>query len=298
MASDSNYFRLAGAYWESLAISHVMGWMFLGWAAWRMRRFVEKSKTGKTWGRIFTKDLLGGSGARRARLLDVNPVLWLLDDSRRLRWVAWLLSMGGVLALAFMTQAGGAALFFCGYVMWPFYFLLKVFFAIQACRFFAEARRTGALELLSCTPLKMRAVIQGQEMLLRRVFMWPLLIMMAAHLAFLVYAISKSGGMFGGPGMPGLFNIFFLYRPFLVIPNTVADFLAIAWFGMWLALSMQRPNMAAGLTLLCVVILPTIVYCIPTLVTDAIFIVIGVAKLMEDFRLRQAQWVTLKRAGA
>jgi hypothetical protein len=48
---------------------------------------------------------------------------------------------------------------------------------------------------------------------------------------------------------------------------------------------------------LCVLILPTIAFCVPTLMTDAIFIVVGATKLSEDFRLRQAQWATRKPAG-
>jgi hypothetical protein len=232
-------------------------------------------------------------------LLDVNPVLWLLDDSRRMRWVAWLLSLGGVAVLVFMWGKGGPfALFAGGYVMWPFYFLLKVFVAIQACRFFGEARRTGALELLCCTPLTMRAVVQGQWMLLRRVFLWPLCVLLLTNLSCLIISASRGTSAFGMPtsGMPGPFAYYFLYREFSIIPNNLADFFAIGWFGMWLALNMQRPNMATGLTILSVLILPTIAQCLPTLPIDAIFISIGWVKLSEDFRLRQAQWVRPKPA--
>jgi ABC-type transport system involved in multi-copper enzyme maturation permease subunit len=297
LASAANYFRLAPAYWASLAISHLMGWIFLAWASWRVRRFVEKRKTSGVWQRVFTRDLLGGSAVRRARLLEVNPVLWLLDDSRRLRWVAWLLSLGAVAVLIYAWCAGGVTAFTFGarYMTWPFYFLLKVFVAIQACRFFGEARRTGALELLCCTPLTMRAVVQGQWMLLRRVFLWPLIILLSTHLTCLIIGISKAAGMFGrAAGMAGTIRFYFVYAPFLAIPNNLADFFAIGWFGMWLALTMQKPNMAAGLTILCVLILPTIAFCVPALATDAIFIAIGWVKLSEDFRLRQAQWVMLK----
>jgi hypothetical protein len=144
----------------------------------------------------------------------------------------------------------------------------------------------------------MRAVVAGQWMLLRRVFLWPLIILLSAHLAALLYSVSKGAGNFGAPG-PGAFpfGIFFFSLYFKVIPNTAADFFAIGWFGMWLALCLQRPNMAAGLTILSVVILPMIALCVPTLATDAIFIVIGWVKLSEDFRLRQAQWATRKPAG-
>ena len=85
-----------------------------------------------------------------------------------------------------------------------------------------------------------------------------------------------------------------LWYQFKVIPNNIADFFAICWFGMWLALSMQRANMAAGLTILSVVILPMIAVCVPTLAIDTIFIVIGVARLLQDFRLLQAQFVKVK----
>jgi ABC-type transport system involved in multi-copper enzyme maturation permease subunit len=299
MASDADYFRLARAFWTSLAISHLMGWLFLGCAAWRLRSFVEKGKTSGAWQRVFTRDLFRGSAARRARLLDINPVLWLLDDSRRMGWVAWLLSLGAVAVIILvMTKSGPIGAFILGYAMWPFYFLLKVFMAIQACRFFGEARRTGAFELLCCTPLTMRAVVQGQWMLLRRVFLWPLCVLLLAHLSWLILTASQGAGTFGMPAgaMPGVFALFFLYKPFLVILNNLADFFAIGWFGMWLALCMQRPNFATGLTILSVVILPTIAFCVPTLAIDAIFIAIGWVKLSEDFRLRQAQWVTLKPA--
>jgi hypothetical protein len=296
LGPDVEYVRLARAYWTSLAVSHLIGWLFLGWASWRMRAFVDKGKSGGPWQRGSFRNPLSRGAVRRARLLEVNPVLWLLDDARRLRWVAWALSLTGVAALIFMgIKAGPAAFVVSKYLMWPFYFLIKVFVAIQACRFFGEARRTGALELLCCTPLTMRSVVQGQWMLLRRVFLWPLIILLSAHLTYLILGASNGAAIFGGTaGMPGIFRILFVYVPFIVIPNNLADFFALGWFGMWLALSMQRPNMAAGLTILCVLILPMIAMCVPTLATDAIFIAVGWVKLSEDFRLRQAQWVMVK----
>jgi len=257
-----------------------------------------KGRSIGVWQRVFTRDLLSGSAVRRARLLDVNPVLWLLDDSRRMRWVAWLLALGGIGVLVVVGhKAGFAFLFFGRYALSPFYFLLKMLVAIQACRFFSETRRTGALELLCCTPLTMREVIRGQWMLLRRVFLWPLGALLLAHLTGLGLVYLKGPGIsFPGATTPGILNLFTIFQVFVPIPNNIADFFALGWFGMWLALSTQKPNMAAGLTILCVMILPMIAWCVPTLATDAVFITIGWVKLSEDFRLRQAQWVTPKPA--
>jgi hypothetical protein len=186
-----------------------------------------------------------------------------------------------------------------GWVMWPFYFLLKLFVAIQACRFFVEARRTGALELLFCTPLTMRTVVGGQWMLIRRVFLWPFIVLLSVHLAILIIGTLHGAAMFGtAPGMGGILSFYVILGAFIVIPNNLADFFAVGWFGMWLALCMQRPSMAAGLTILSVLILPMIAVCVPNLAINAIFITIGWVKLSEDFRLRQAQWVTLKPAAS
>ncbi len=296
LASDSEYFRQGREYWESLAVSHLTGWFFLGWAGWRLRTFVDKGPSKRVWPRIFTRDLIGSTSLRRRKLMDVNPVLWLLDDSRSLRWVVWVLALLSVGVLIYMVSSGPTALLIMPYAMWPSYFLLKIVFAAQACRFFAESRRTGALELLCCTPLTMRAVVKGQWMLLRRVFLWPMILLLTAHSAALLYVMSSRGGPFGAGGS-GPFPFGFLfnyYYYFKVIPNTVADFLAIGWFGMWLALCLQRPNLATGLTILSVIILPMVAFCVPALATDAIFIAIGCVKLSEDFRLRQAQWATRK----
>ncbi|HEY3860301.1 MAG TPA: ABC transporter permease subunit [Verrucomicrobiae bacterium] len=297
VAKDVNYIRLFREYWMSLAASNLTAWIFLGAAAWRMRSFVDDAKTGGAWERVFKRDLLGGSIVRRRPLLDVNPVLWLLDDSRRMRWAAWLLALGGVLAIIGMGGISAGFLGGSSYVLWPVYFLLKILFAIQACRFFHEARRTGALELLFCTPLTMREILRGQWMLLSRMFLWPVVTLLTAHLVALCFLVAKTGQLFGAvSGSPIPFNLFYLIYQFKTIPNNAADFIALAYFGMWLALSMPRPKMAAGLTLLCVVIIPMIAVCVPTLLTDTIFIIIGAAKLPEDFRLLQAQWVNVKRA--
>jgi ABC-2 family transporter protein len=293
LASDAQYFRLAREYWESLAISFLTGCFFLAWSGWRLRKFIDTGKTTGAWPRIFARNVLSSTAPRRRKLLDINPVLWLLDDSRVLRWVVWLLTLMAVVFLVWLLTTSPMAMVIMNPTLWIFYFLLKISFAIQSCRFFAEARRTGALELLCCTPLTMRAVIAGQWMLLRRAFLWPVIFLLSAHLAALLLSMSKNQGPMSTPGLGG---ILFFYMYFKVIPNTVADFFAIGWFGMWLALSLQRPNLAAGLTILCVLILPMIAFCVPALAIDAIFIVVGSTKLSEDFRLRQAQWAIRKPA--
>jgi ABC-type transport system involved in multi-copper enzyme maturation permease subunit len=300
LASAPNYFHQAAAYWISLAVCHGVGWMFLGLASWRLTFFREKGGSNGGWQRIFTRIVLGGQTERRSELLAMNPVLWLLDDSRRLRWVAWGLAVAGGAALLLTARLGTTfGAFFNTYLAWPFYFLLKVFFAIQACRFFSEARRTGALELLCCTPMTMPSIISGQWMALRRIFLWPVITLILSQLACLCFlgasifpgSVSASGVVIksGAAVAPPSLSFMGWYMPFLMlkqIANSIADFFAVGWFGMWLALTLQKPGAASALTILYVLVLPAVVFCIPTLATDAVFIVVGYSKLQQDFRGR------------
>jgi ABC-type transport system involved in multi-copper enzyme maturation permease subunit len=281
-ASDARFFHQGSAYWTSLAISNAAGWLFLGLASWRLNLIAEKAEPKSGWRRIFSPALLRGKTSQHRELLEVNPVLWLLEDSRRPRVISWSLAIIGGGVLLVVSARAPMSIMANTTLAWPFYFLMKVFFAIQACRFFAEARRAGALELLCCTPMSMRLMIQGQWAALRGIFLWPVTVLMLCQLGCLCFL----GASVVRGGMPVGFMGF--YVPFLVlkqIANAVADFFAIGYFGMWLALTLQKPANAAGLTILYVVVLPAIIFCVPSLAVDAVFIVVGVSKL-QDKNLR------------
>jgi hypothetical protein len=76
------------------------------------------------------------------------------------------------------------------------------------------------------------------------------------------------------------------YAPLMAvyqIGRSVADFFALGWFGMWLALTCKKPEMAAGLTILFVLILPIIAFCVPTIAIDLVFILFARSKLQQQF---------------
>ncbi|MGA2173856.1 MAG: hypothetical protein ABSH38_02625 [Verrucomicrobiota bacterium] len=287
-APDAGFSHQAGVFWTSLGVSHLAGWTFLGLASWRLKFFTETARSSGVWQRVLTRNILAGKSARRSELLEINPVLWLLDDSRRLRWVAWGVALAGAVALILVaSKSWEMASIGSLFLAWPFYFLLKLFFAVQACRFFSEARRTGSLELLCCTPITMKTMIRGQWLALRRLFMWPVIVLIVAQL--LCVGVSLFFFASAHRRIP-VFNA--AWFPLLTLLQIVPDFFALGWFGMWSALSFRKPGTAAGLTILYVLILPRILSCIPmlSLVTDAIFIGVGCSKLQEDFRRRPVDW--------
>src|SRR6266404_4812750 len=148
------YLGRPGKYWGSLLATHFLGWVFIALASFALPRlWQEGSRLSGAWG--FLSRSLGSRrgnaltrAKRRAELLPINPVLWLLGDEPALRGLVWaivgawgiiVLTSGRLPAANAMWHLSSASI--CG-------FLLKILLAFQACRFFVEARRTGALELL------------------------------------------------------------------------------------------------------------------------------------------------------
>jgi len=170
--------------------------------------------------------------------------------------------------------------------------VLKALFAVHACRFFAEARRTGALDLLLATPLTSREIVSGQWQALRRTFLWPLIVFFISAFAPLpIQALRLAwakGTLDGAAVISHLFGGGILLFLFVLM---AMDFSAIGWFGMWLALSLRKPALATGLTILFLVLLPLFAFCLwPLLfVADAVLIAVSWSKVNQDLRKRMAE---------
>ncbi len=284
-ARDAMYALATHKFWITLLASHLLGWIFLAFAGSGLRRSwnqpaiaLHRSRHGPRPGRA-------GSRSRRRASPDVafDPVLRLTGDSALYRWGAWLIAIAWAALLCasrFGSPAGLPEVVAAG----VFAFLLKVLVAFQACRFFVEARRSGALELLLCTTLRNPELISAQWRAVLRIFLWPLIIFLGLTWVAFVSPSDPTAVSSIAPtpsGLPrmragGLGAIFLTVR-------MGADILATGWFGMWLALTVRKPGLAPGLTVLAVLILPAI-FSDFDLVADMLFISWGTTRLQEDFR--------------
>jgi ABC-type transport system involved in multi-copper enzyme maturation permease subunit len=121
---------------------------------------------------------------------------------------------------------------------------VRVAVALQACRFFVEARRAGTLELLLCTPLSVKDLLRGQWLTLRRLFLVPVVMVLAVQAFTLVMQLVKGNPM-------SLLHTSLLGGGMLTF---LADVAAIGWVGMLFGLTAKKPHLAAGYTLLFVVL--------------------------------------------
>jgi hypothetical protein len=118
-----------------------------------------------------------------------------------------------------------------------------VIVAAEACRRFSEDKRSGALELILCTPLKVQALLRGQSMKIFRLFLIPVLAVGILNLIL--------GPLFGGQE-----DRYMLYRggPILLL-----DCWALTWVGMWNGVKAKRFSHAVLGTMARVMIPPWIV---------------------------------------
>jgi len=288
-SDDSNYRSARGFYWSSLAASHLLGWLLLAFTSWLLPRvWQEKPLVSK--GRNLLSRLRRqgrGTPAQRAKarqkLLPINPILWLVGDERVLRRVVWVIvSAWAILIIAASSQLTSEALVGTLYGTKFFGFLLKIIVASQASRFFVESRKSGALELLLCTPLRNREIIRGQWLALRRLFLWPLAIFVLLNLTPIIFLIARAvPGANLGQTFASLIGVLALNCWFTL--GLVVDIFTIGWVGMWLGLTAKKPDLAPVWTILFVLILPSFV-CGVDLLVDIFLMIWASSRLQQDIR--------------
>jgi len=281
-------------FWKSLVASHIFGWFLLCITSLILPRIWQEKPMLPERKGIFSRLHRQGRGttAQRAkarqRLLPINPILWVIGDEPTMRFAVWaVVAVWGIVITMVSWQAEEQAIPVPIIGTKAFGFLIKLIFASQACRFFIESRKSGALELLLSTPLRNREIIRGQWLALRRIFLWPLIVFALFNLTPLVFIIARA---LAGPGLLEamgpiagaigslLFSLWFTAALF-------ADVLTIGWVSMWLALTVKKPDLAPAWTILFVVILPApLMFCGLDLVVDIFLIVWASSNLQTDFR--------------
>jgi len=214
----------------------------------------------------------------RRPLLDRNPVYWLTTRKSQLTWASWVLWAALVVGFAWFSCRDPTIAVAAGQYGWPILLgLLRIFVGVQACRFFAEARRAGALELLLCTPLTAEEGLRGQWMALRRLFFVPTIALLLVGIMPLISIIHVD--------MPNVVAWIMMGGIYLyAVPKLICDLLAAAWVGMLVGLTAKKLNFAPGLTVLYTVVLPVAAFCIPDVIISLPLLLWARDRLYRELR--------------
>jgi hypothetical protein len=169
---------------------------------------------------------------------DQNPMEWLTLREMGMHTGPWVFSLAAALCCAFaiLTPVG------------IFYTVLltiglAIFLCVASARPLAVAREGNSLELIATTPLGFEGMIKGNIRAIRRIFLWPALIVI---------------GTFGYFAFNELRVSFDSIIAFYFLSGLALFFLATPWIGMWMGLKCKTPLRAVLATLALVALVPRI----------------------------------------
>lgn len=293
-AMDTAFALNPARYWGGLMVSHAVAWCCLLGAALSLRR---------TWrDEPAVSEVTSASPQRPRRRIqpsraDENPVYALISGGNGLTGITWMI------ALCWAVAALGGLQWYPRVVTWPVLVLaakavgliLKILFVSQVTRFFVEARRSGSLELLLCTPVTDAEILRAHTRHLGRGFLGPVILLLLPILAAMLVAKEFAGVAGSRWSFLGAQTH---WTGLWLIPTIITDFLALGTVGLWLALSMKRPALAPGVTALLVLLPPLFLLCIPDIFYNALLIAWARERLGHDFRKRITEQLTREQPAA
>jgi len=282
LAFDAPYRMWGTGFWNGLLITHAMGWGFLALASFLLPRIWQEAPA-IGWRRANSVALSEREGAqratRRARFLDVNPVFWL--TSRKSQTGSTLAILCILVGFGWLMYQFNQVVGFIGASVLSFFLslLVAVPVGLHSCRFFADARRNGALELLLSTPLTVKEILRGQWLTLRRAYLAPVIAVLGLELPLVFTMLPNTAGANVFPTLVA--GGLFLAGSMVTL---VTDVFAAAWVGMLVGVTARKPARAPALTLLYAIVIPRVAFCIPRLLIDIPLLFWARDKLYRELR--------------
>lgn len=243
-------------FWILFLITHVIAWCFLGMSIYFTPRiWQQKGSEGKADTRSYNQRFGAPEQRKKLRLqiMDKNPVYWL---ALRRRWSGMFMKVSVVIVVALFAWSMLGSHRMVGYFSQALRmfvsFALEIWVAGQAARFFVEGWSNGALELLLCSPLNPKQIVQGQWLALKRIFFFPAVLIGAIQL---ISGLVELGGYSGTGTVAGWAS----FRGIMIVGgfiNFFAGLIALSWFGMWMGLTTKKQNVAVIKTVVFVMIIP------------------------------------------
>jgi len=245
VAQEPLYLGRESKFLISVGVTHGLAWVCLVLASLRTRLAWREGTTSVTdslverW-RRWLKGERETQRAWRRTALDANPCYWLAGRSRHKAWVVWVgLGVTGLLWLAAYAEWGkewstdpGVALLTVIFL----HTLLRWWLAGEAIMALGPDRRSGALELILCTDLRVEEIARGRMLGLQRQFFWPAVAVLIVDLWMLSVVLSESVG--GGDVTAWVALFAALIGVFLL------DMTALAWLGLWWGVTCRQASRA------------------------------------------------------
>lgn len=245
-------------FWTTLGCIHLLSWLFLTIAsATTLRVFHEKASDYDGQSRLTQRSFIRSSprlATLRARMLDKNPIAWLVGRERmQRRWLWIILASIGLTGFAFhsVTNTLMGRLLVTLLTLGVVNTVLKFWIAAQAAKHLPAAGRNGALDLILGTSLTREEILQGQTMGLHKQFAAPVLLIFVLHGVFAVLELDSI------PGHQAQFV--WLFGVLMMGCLLIADSLALPWVALSLGMFGKKTGPATIGAILRVMLVPWII---------------------------------------
>lgn len=259
---DLYYTAAPAIFWLSLGLSHVVGWLLLGFATvllarnWRklhepraVRSTVPQSRRLISAPRV----LLQGRENKRRAFAPVARAVLRLPRQQALAWFAAVISILGSIWNSFVMNRLGSV-WAAASVSVVFSFASFGVFAFLAGRFFFESRRSGELELLLVTPVGAKGILREQRLALLRMLRGPFYLVLLGSIPVAACAISVNTGN----------ELVGLVLGLSQLANTALGIVAVCSVGMWFGTRVNSSLAIVGYSVGLVEVLPLVaVYLLP-----------------------------------
>jgi hypothetical protein len=260
-SSDAQFTVDSSLFWKALFYSLAVCTALFLIAGRCVRNFSlgdENVKRDSLWQRLLRptsgySSYTGGFSTRQ------DPAVWWAERTLPGRRILWI-----VIAIAIVASfiiggfAGNTAMFFVFPTTMFLVFLIKLWAAVLAVQPFNTARRSGALELLLCTPITGAKLIRGQMVALRGYFTIP-----GLAACFGVTIAGSLGSALFSSKATGFEIIIALGLGVFWFLSFLLDLNALAYMGLWLGLTEPQIPKAVTKTVVRVLLLPWLTGIIP-----------------------------------
>ncbi|MEW6161266.1 MAG: ABC transporter permease subunit [Verrucomicrobiota bacterium] len=274
--------------WTALGVQVLIAFVFFGLVAFLLPRVWKEGRSGRKALAIFSKWRALKFGSREARrtlrehLLAINPFLWLSSRERFGAMGHALVFMILVIGIAWTgnhVRLGSGPFpddFLSPMLVWilgtPLLYLCFCFrLATAASERFAEDRKSGALDLILCTPLQSRQIVRGHWLGLIRRFWGAAALLLGVHAFVLNYimeairlesrlhpfdlreiVVRPLRHLLGASWIPNEHAPFYIACLAVLTAAIliVVLWIALVWLGMALSLKMRREILAAWVSLI------------------------------------------------
>jgi ABC-type transport system involved in cytochrome c biogenesis permease component len=257
---DSSFSVNPAIFWRSTIVcGSLCAAMFVA-ACFLLERFPNlEVKHTESWWQRWLRPRVGRAESWGGATSRTSPAAWLAERTLPGQRVLWILiGVGAVTCFLVGCFAGRRAVSIILICEVFFGYLIKLWLAAVAPQSINSSRRSGALELLLCTPMSPPDLVRGQVDALYGYFIGPALV---TAIGFTIAGITGIGvgqnfGKMSPDSSPLIFGIVWLI-------SFLLDMHALAYMGLWFGLTNARLDRAIAKTVFTVLILPWITLVVP-----------------------------------